>query len=166
MSLRLRNLAPRRSGKIDQRSGFSLVEMMITIALIGTLSSLAVPAYMDSRETARVARAASDVAILSLDVQRFKEVTGRYPDTLAEAGVVGDLDPWGYAYRYLKIEGEGPSVTGSTRKDRFLVPLNSDFDLYSVGKDNGTRPPLAPAVSHDDVVRANNGLYVGLGSDF
>ncbi len=163
MTCGLRMIALERPGLISQRSGFSLVEVLIAIALIGTLSSIIVPAYMDSREVARVARAASDVAIMSLDIQLFKEVTGRYPDTLTEAGLTGDLDPWGFAYRYLRIEG---TKAKGARKDRFLVPLNSDFDLYSVGKDNGTKAPLTPPVSHDDVVRANNGLYVGLGSEF
>ena len=52
---------------------------------------------------------------MSLDIQLFKEVTGRYPDTLTEAGLTGDLDPWGFAYRYLRIEG---TKAKGARKDR------------------------------------------------
>ncbi|MBW2244968.1 MAG: prepilin-type cleavage/methylation domain-containing protein, partial [Deltaproteobacteria bacterium] len=48
------------------------------------------------------------------------------------------------------------------RKDRFLVPINTSFDLYSMGKDGQTRAPLNPPVSRDDVVRANDGSFIGL----
>ncbi len=52
------------------------------------------------------------------------------------------------------------------RKDRFLVPINSDFDLYSMGKDRESVAPLTAKKSHDDVVRANDGAFVGLASEF
>ena len=56
--------------------------------------------------------------------------------------------------------------TGKPRKDRFLVPVNSDFDLYSVGKDGRTAAPFTAKMSKDDVVRAMDGGYVGLASEF
>lgn len=59
--------------------------------------------------------------------------------------------------------GGGPT---QPRKDRFLVPINSDFDLYSMGKDGESVAPLNAAKSRDDVVRAANGAFVGLASKF
>jgi general secretion pathway protein G len=47
------------------------------------------------------------------------------------------------------------------RKDRFLVPINSDFDLYSMGKDGESVPPLTAQKSRDDIIRANDGAYIG-----
>ena len=55
---------------------------------------------------------------------------------------------------------------GGFRKDRFLVPINTDFDLYSMGADGASVGPLTSAVSRDDIVRANDGGFVGLASDF
>lgn len=52
------------------------------------------------------------------------------------------------------------------RKDRFLVPINSDYDLYSMGKDGESVAPLTAAKSRDDIVRAANGTYVGLAENF
>ena len=49
---------------------------------------------------------------------------------------------------------------------RFLVPLNSDYDLYSMGKDGVSSPPITAKPSQDDVIRASNGSYVGLASNF
>ena len=62
--------------------------------------------------------------------------------------------------------GGSTNVMGQARKDRFLVPLNSDYDLYSAGKDGESAPPLGAAQSRDDVVRANNGAYIGLASGY
>ena len=52
------------------------------------------------------------------------------------------------------------------RKDRFLNPLNSEFDLYSVGPDGKTETPLTAKASYDDIIRAVDGKYMGLASDF
>ena len=52
------------------------------------------------------------------------------------------------------------------RKDRFLVPLNKEYDLYSMGKDGKSQPPLTAKESYDDIVRANNGIYIGQASQF
>ena len=45
-------------------------------------------------------------------------------------------------------------------------PKNSDFDLYSMGKDGASVGPLTAKASRDDVVRASDGRFVGLASDF
>ena len=60
----------------------------------------------------------------------------------------------------------GVNGRGSARKDKKLNPLNSDFDLYSVGRDGDSRLPLAVKVSEDDVIRALDGRFVGLARDF
>ncbi len=74
------------------------------------------------------------------------------------------LDPWGQAYRYFNImTAKGK---GNLRKDKALNPINSDFDLYSMGKDGDSKLPLTPKVSHDDIIRARDGKFIGLASDF
>jgi general secretion pathway protein G len=55
---------------------------------------------------------------------------------------------------------------GKARKDKFLVPINSDYDLYSDGQDGQSASPLTAKASQDDIVRAANGSYVGLASQF
>ena len=46
------------------------------------------------------------------------------------------------------------------------MPLNSDFDLYSMGPDGQTATPLTAKASRDDIVRANNGGFIGVASDY
>jgi general secretion pathway protein G len=61
---------------------------------------------------------------------------------------------------------DGSSAQTKARKDYSLVPLNTDYDLYSRGKDGQSAPPLPATVSQDDVLRANNGGFIGLASTF
>ncbi len=62
--------------------------------------------------------------------------------------------------------GAGNASKGKPRKDRFLHPINSDYDLYSMGKDGESVEPLTAKKSHDDVIRANDGSFVGLSVEF
>ena len=58
--------------------------------------------------------------------------------------------------------GGGGGIAGMARKDRFLVPINSTYDLYSMGADGKSVLPLTATYSHDDIIRANDGTYIGL----
>ena len=52
------------------------------------------------------------------------------------------------------------------RKDHNLHPLNSEFDLYSFGKDGQSQSPLTAKASRDDVIWARDGGFVGLAEDY
>jgi general secretion pathway protein G len=66
----------------------------------------------------------------------------------------------------LNIEDADAKTKGSIRKDKNLVPINSDFDLYSKGPDGKSTPPLTAKDSLDDIVRANDGGYFGVASKY
>jgi general secretion pathway protein G len=44
--------------------------------------------------------------------------------------------------------------------------LNSDYDLYSKGRDGRSVSPLTAKASRDDVIRASNGGFIGLGANY
>lgn len=83
---------------------------------------------------------------------------------LADVGNGGKLDPWGHAYKYVDLTGVGG--IGKARKDHKVNPINSDFDLYSMGKDGVSQSQLTQKSSLDDIVRARDGAFVGLAADF
>ncbi len=143
--------------------GFTMMELMLTVALLGVLSAIAVPVYSSYRERVRVNQAARDIAALSAEVQRFALDNRAFPQTLDEVGAAGRLDPWGQPYRYYNVEANG---RGGARKDRRLNPLNTDFDLYSVGKDGKTKPQVSQRDSVDDIIRASNGRFIGKADDY
>ena len=55
---------------------------------------------------------------------------------------------------------------GMVRKDKNLVPINSDFDLYSMGPDGESVSPLTANSSRDDIVRGRNGDYIGNAAEY
>ena len=74
------------------------------------------------------------------------------------------MDPWGTPYEYFNLETQ--QGNGKARKRKNLSPLNSDYDLYSTGLDKSSSVSLLPKDSRDDVVRALDGRFMGLASDF
>jgi general secretion pathway protein G len=69
-------------------------------------------------------------------------------------------DPWGRPYQYLRIDGgTTPGLNGKRRRDKNANPVNSDFDLYSVGRDGLSVAQFTGKDARDDIVRANNGNY-------
>ena len=151
---------------MGRSGGFGLLELMVTLVIASLLVSLAVPTYSAFVERAKVSAAIGDIGEISLEIERFRlRNDDRIPMSLDEMGIEIPLDPWGRAYQFLNIL-DGKPPTSDVRKDGKLNPLNADFDLYSNGKDGSSAGPLSAKASRDDIVRANNGAFVGLGEDY
>ena len=144
-------------------SGATLLELALTVALVCLVGAIAVPSFVGYVDRSRVSRAIGDIGGISLEIARWQTSFGNYPDTLAELGLDDRLDPWGNAYVYLNVAN---AVPGAVRRDRNLNPVNTDFDLYSRGKDGETTTAFTSARGRDDVVRANNGAFIGLAEDY
>lgn len=143
--------------------GFTLVELAIAVAIIGVMGALAVGQYLAYIERVRVARAVIEIKDISAQLDPIAFEGGALPASLAAIGLGGRNDPWGRPYQYLRIQG---APGWKVRKDQFLVPLNSDYDLYSKGKDGFSQPQITAKVSLDDVVRGNDGAFIGLAAKY
>lgn len=143
---------------------FTLLELMMVVAILGTLAAIAVPNYMSFRERAMYAKTIQTMRMMEKEVIAYNIDNGRYPNSLAEAGLDLLRDPWGNPYQYLNIETFPKS--GKRRMKQNLVPINGDFDLYSMGPDGKSQAPLTAKHSRDDIVRANNGAFLGRASSY
>jgi len=148
------------------RRGFTLIEIMIVVAIIGTLTAMAVPNYLKYREKGKIALALRDIRIIEKTISIYAIDTGGFPDSLNDLSISNTIDPWNNPYQYLRIDGGDVKGKGKMRKDHFMVPINTDYDLYSMGKDGKSQSPFTARASQDDIVRANNGGFVGLVSDY
>ncbi len=145
-------------------SGFSLVEILIAISIILVLSALAIPNYLAALDRARDSRAVGDIRTIGNAVLGYEVINHVFPTDLNQVGYGSNIDPWGQPYQYLNFATN--SNPSAERVDRFNVPLNSYFDLYSMGKDKESAPPLTAATSQDDIVWAEDGGFDGLATDF
>ncbi|MDX1915737.1 MAG: prepilin-type N-terminal cleavage/methylation domain-containing protein [Methylophilus sp.] len=143
--------------------GFTIIELLFVIAIIGILASIAIPKYADYVEKSNVSIAIQDIAMMSALIKAYDLDAGDFPDALADIGLGNKLDPWGSPYQYLNLNKNG---NGGARKDKKLNPLNSDFDLYSMGKDGKTKTQITQKDSVDDVLRANDGAFIDLASKY
>lgn len=145
-----------------RHAGYTLVEVLITVAIVGLLASMAMGSYIDILFKMKIDRAIWDIRTLEKAIALHSS-EHILPLDLSELNISSIIDPWGNPYRYLPIEG---ASRGQVRKDRFLVPINSDYDLYSMGPDGESRTPLTAKPSRDDIIRAGNGAFVGPADEF
>ena len=126
---------------IENRSqlGFTLIEVMVVIAIIGIMATLIVPQIMSKPDEARVIAAKQDINSIVQALKLYRLDVGRYPTTeqglsalvtkpTSEPipknwklnGYVDRLpkDPWGFAYQY-----SNPGTRG-------------EIDVFSLGADN------------------------------
>jgi general secretion pathway protein G len=146
--------------------GFTLIELMLAVAVLTILAMISVSLYSGYVTESRISRTIQGIREIELLVADFSMTNGVYPASLADVGADDLRDAWGQPYQYLNIANGGNPALGHQRKDKFLVPVNSDYDLYSLGADGASSPPFTAHSSYDDIVRANNGRYVGLAEDY
>lgn len=152
--------------RLDLR-GWTLIELLLVLGIVGILSSLSIIKIQDMIEHARVAKAIGDIEAIQVELIGFYAGDDSLPSSLAGIDRDSYLDPWGNPYMYFKYPpaNRGGNVAGA-RMDRFLHPLNSDFDLYSMGKDGQSQTPITARASQDDIIRANDGGFIGLAAQF
>lgn len=120
---------------MKKQNGFSMLEVMVVIAIIGIMMGVMVPVFMGNDDKARVSAAKQDIDAIATALDLYKLDNRRYPttdqglealvsppddaDNWSENGYLKKLkdDPWGNPYQYLSPGTEGP------------------YDLFSLGAD-------------------------------
>ena len=69
------------------QQGFTLIELMIVVAIIGILAAVAIPAYQDYTIRAKVSEAMGLAAAAKTSVSEYRLSTNTYPTTNTEAGI-------------------------------------------------------------------------------
>lgn len=145
-------------------SGFTLVELLAVVAILGILAAVALPRLFGVLNAVREGRAKAEIASLQRQVEMYHAVNGTVPATWNAMGVGGiPNDPWGKPYVYTKNELVNVALI---RMEGLLVPVNSDYDLFSAGPDGLWLPDILHLLSQDDIVRARNGAYIGPASGY
>ncbi len=143
-----------------ENRGVALVRILVTVAIIAIVGTVAVPISRDYLDSSHTAQAVSDLGAIEIAIARYKaQNRGELPASLDQLRVGGWNDPWGHPYRYNNLEVV--ETASPVRVDAGSNPLNRDYDLYSLGKDGRTGESLASPFSTDDVIRALGGNFFG-----
>jgi len=112
-------------------SGFTLIELMIVIAIVAILVALAVPAYRDYTVRAKVTECIAAAAVPKIQISEYKQTVGHWPQSAAEAGIDSlmnalqhDISKYCHLIFYLGsgFSGGGGILSGGS----FLIWVNTD----------------------------------------
>jgi general secretion pathway protein G len=143
--------------------GYTIIETMMVVGIIGIGGALAYPAYSSHVEDMKMVEAKKDMVLTDLKIETYFATNGAFPPDLAAVGMQQD-DPWGSPYQYLNMDlANGNS---GKRKDGSNAFINTDYELYSKGPDGQTQNSLTHTKSVDDIVRGNNGEFMGIATDY
>jgi general secretion pathway protein G len=140
------------SFSVDRRRGFTLIEIMVVVVIMGIMAALVVPKLMGRTDDARIAAARQDIATIMQALKLYRLDNHRYPTTeqglnalvsrpqsapaapgWKEGGYLERLpkDPWGNPYKYLSPGVHGEVDVFSYGADGQPGGAGSDADIGS-----------------------------------
>ncbi|GFO63311.1 prepilin-type N-terminal cleavage/methylation domain-containing protein [Geomonas paludis] len=152
---------PSQEHNLQRQRGFTLVELLVVVAILSALTLMALAAFGDVKRKVYSARAMEELRGIEKAIAAYSLETGALPANLAQLNQGQFLDPWKNPYVYVRLSDGGPP-----RKDTAVVSINTDYDLYSIGNDGLTDQLLSDPKSFDDILRGADGAFVGVGEAY
>jgi len=138
--------------KLSGRAGFTLIEILVVVVILGILATIIVPRIMGRPEEARITKAKTDIKAIETALNMYKIDNGVYPSTdmglraLVEKPASGQVpknwrpggylakapkDPWGNEYVYLSPGSHGEYDLISKGSDGEMGGEENNADINS-----------------------------------
>lgn len=147
-----------------KRPGFSLVQLLVTVAIVGLLAVAGIPTCTSIIQGQKVGNAITDLSRIGQAAIAYQLRTGVLPRTLDDLDNIPLHDPWVRKYQYTNLSNA--KSKGVARINIRQSPINTLFDVYSLGEDGESVSQLTAISSGDDVVWARDGQFIGLASEY
>lgn len=135
--------------------GFTLLELMIVVAIIGLLAAFAYPSYMDSVTKSRRADAKATLLNLAQQIERFYSENHTYTGAAAAVGGSPQASPEGWYQLTINITGGGTAYTLTAAPQGQQASHDTQCKSYTynnLGQEGVTGTP-APSWSASDCWR-------------
>lgn len=123
------------------QKGFTLIELMIVVAIIGILAAVALPAYQDYTIRTQVSEGLAMAAEAKTAVSEFRSNKGRMPASNASAGMAPAVSIVGNYVTQIEINGTGGiTITYGNNANARIATQTLGLTAYSAGGANSTSP--------------------------
>ncbi len=128
---------------LKNNNGFSFIELMVVVVILGILATYIAPRFMDKADDAKIVKAKIDIASIDTSLKMYKLDNGFYPTT--EQGLAALIEKPGTEPVPLNWNDKGYFEKRKVPKDPwsreylyFSPGIHDDFDITSYGADGAT----------------------------
>jgi prepilin-type N-terminal cleavage/methylation domain-containing protein len=122
--------------------GFTIIELMIVVAILGIIAGIGIPTYRNYLEKAKIVTAVAEIKMIMTHIEAYRSTQMELPADLSTVGFQDFVDPWGNPYQYVNLEAGGsvalgPSFASAKQEAKVTVYENRNPNGWSAARANG-----------------------------
>ncbi len=141
-----------------KKRGFTLIELMVVIAIIGLLAAIALPRFANVSDSAKAANVQGNISSLRTSIAMFYAKSGAYPDLVTD-GVDASHDQGSGTVAFTDFYGKNAlpetPATSSLSASNTIVTSNTSGNDFSGASKNGGWAYRGTGDIGDGAIRAN-----------